>query len=222
MPLPRRAASDEPVIVELPKRRNREAEVRQAAIRVFCEKGYAAASIQDVANAVGVLKGSLYHYINSKEDLLTGIFDDADLQATAIIDDVAAMDAEPLVRLRTYFERHVKWYLDNVEHATVYFREWRFLTGERLKVVTARRDRYERFLRKLIDDCQKAGDVHPAVNTKYALFFILGAVNAVPDWYRRTGRDSPERIASMYADLTIGTLTGTEPRVTARPTRKAS
>jgi AcrR family transcriptional regulator len=213
----RQRAPDDVPVAELPKRRNREAEVRQAAIRVFCEKGYSAASIQDVANAVGVLKGSLYHYIDSKEDLLTGIFEDAHEQSTAIMDGVAAMDVEPIVRLRTYFERHVKWYLDNVEHATVYFREWRFLTGERLEVVKRRRDRYETFIKKLIDDCQKAGDIHPDVNTKYALFFILGAVNAVPDWYRRQGRDKPERIASMYTDLTVGTLTGTVP--TAVPSR---
>jgi TetR/AcrR family transcriptional regulator, cholesterol catabolism regulator len=210
------------VVTELPKRRNREAEVRAAAIQVFFEKGYSAASIQDVANAVGVLKGSLYHYIDSKEDLLTAIFDDADEQATAIMEEVAAMEAPPLEKLRLYFERHVKWYLDNVEHATVYFREWRFLTGERLDVVIARRHRYEKWIKRLVDDCQKAGDIHSSVNTKYALFFILGAVNAVPDWYRPSGRDRPQKIASIYADLTIGTLTGTKSGLHTAPKRKAS
>src|SRR4051812_25001793 len=52
------------------KKRNREAEVIDAAVEVFFEKGYSAASIQDVADRVGVLKGSLYYYIDSKEDLL--------------------------------------------------------------------------------------------------------------------------------------------------------
>lgn len=219
MPTPRQAPSE---VTELPKRRNREAEVSAAAIQVFYEKGYAAASIQDVANAVGVLKGSLYHYINSKEDLLTAIFDDADIQATAIMDAVAELDVTPLERLRTYFARHVRWYLDNIQHATVYFREWRFLTGERLEVVIDRRHRYERFIRGLIEDCKAAGDVHPGVDTKYALFFVLGAVNAVPDWYRPDGPDSAERIAQMYADMTIGTLVGTVPGAQPRAARKAS
>jgi AcrR family transcriptional regulator len=211
-----------PEVTELPKRRNREAEVNAAAIRVFYEKGYSAASIQDVASAVGVLKGSLYHYINSKEDLLTAIFDDADIQATAIMDAVAELDIAPLERLRTYFERHVKWYLDNVEHATVYFREWRFLTGERLQIVIDRRHRYERYIRGLIEDCKSAGDVHPGVDSKYALFFILGAVNAVPDWYRPDGPDSAERIAEIYAEMTIGTLVGTVPVARPSAARKAS
>lgn len=198
-------------VSELPKRRNREAEVLQAAVTVFWKKGYPAASIQDVASEVGVLKGSLYHYIESKEALLMRVMDAAHEQSMALIHEVAAFDAPPLTKLRTYFERHVKWYLDNVEHASVFFHEWRFLTGERLEVVKERRDGYERFLRDVIEAAQRSGDIDARVPSKYMLLYILGAVNAVPDWYRRSGRDSAERIASVYADLTIGTLTGTAP-----------
>lgn len=175
---------------------------------MFWEKGYSAASIQDVADKVGVLKGSLYHYIDSKEALLMRVLDEAHADSSALIAEVAALDAPPLERLRVYFERHVKWYLDNVEHASVFFREWRFLTGENYETVKRRRDGYEKFIRGLIDDAQKAGDVDSAVSSKYLLLYILGAVNAVPDWYRRSGRDTPDRIAAIYADLTIGTLTG--------------
>jgi DNA-binding transcriptional regulator YbjK len=60
-------------------RRNRSDEILQAAIEIFHQKGYAAASIQDVADTVGVLKGSLYHYIDSKEDLLARIFEGSGL-----------------------------------------------------------------------------------------------------------------------------------------------
>jgi hypothetical protein len=132
-----------------------------------------------------------------------------------LIDEIAALDAPPLVRLRSYFERHVKWYLDNVEHASVFFHDWRFLTGERLEIVKERRDGYERFIREVIEAAQRAGEIHPGLPPKYALLYILGAVNAVPDWYRRSGRDSAEKIASLYADLTIGTLTGAEPSAPA-------
>ena len=57
------------------QRRNRSQDVLEAAVRVFHKKGYASSSIQDIADEVGVLKGSLYHYIDSKEDLLISIFD---------------------------------------------------------------------------------------------------------------------------------------------------
>jgi len=190
------------------KRRNRDAEVTQAAIKVFWKRGYPAASVQEVANEVGVLKGSLYHYIDSKEALLMRVLDEAHAQSVELIDEIESSDAPPLERLRTYFQKHVKWYLDNVEHASVFFHDWRFVTGEYLDVVKTRRDTYERFIRNMIEEAQKHGDIDPNIPSKYALLYILGAVNAVPDWYHRAGRDSAGKIASVYADLTIGTLTG--------------
>jgi len=112
------------------KRRNREIDVMDAAVDVFWRKGYAAASVQDVAESVGVLKGSLYYYISSKEDLLFRILDDVHEQSRKILDEVVELDATPLERLRIYMERHVEWYLDHVEEVTVYFRDWRYLTGD--------------------------------------------------------------------------------------------
>src|SRR3978361_1430139 len=104
------------------QRRNRSPDVLEAAIRVFHKKGYASASIQDVAEEVGVLKGSLYHYIDSKEDLLARIFEDpaGHLGATlagapgagisepppghfeAMLAEAAALDAPPVERLRSF------------------------------------------------------------------------------------------------------------------------
>src|SRR6476620_11041579 len=120
------------------KRRNREIDVMDAAVDVFWRKGYTAASVQDVAERVGILKGSLYYYISSKEDLLFRIVDDVHEQSRRILDDVVELDTTPLERLRTYMERHVKWCLENVEAVTVYFRDWGYLTGERLELMTKR------------------------------------------------------------------------------------
>ncbi|WP_235490550.1 helix-turn-helix domain-containing protein, partial [Frankia sp. AvcI1] len=80
-------------------RRNREAEILQAALEIFARKGYAAASIQDVADAVGVLKGSLYHYIDSKEDLLFQIFDNAHVDAERLMTELDALEVDAVERL---------------------------------------------------------------------------------------------------------------------------
>jgi len=204
------------------KRRNRERDVMNAAIDVFWRKGYAASSVQDVADAVGVLKGSLYYYIDSKEDLLFRIVDDVHEQSRRILDDVVvARDGPPLERLGNYIERHVEWYLENVEEVTVYFRDWRYITGERLEIVTERRRGYDRVIRDLIVAAQHAGEVEPGVDPKYASFFLLAAVNHVPDWYRRDAGDSPAKIARTYANLTVGTLAGTRPRTPVDSTMAA-
>ena len=81
------------------RRRNREPELIAAAVEVFYEKGYATASLQDVADIVGVLKGSLYHYISSKEELLAWICIESHAQAADIMAEVAESEAEPLDQL---------------------------------------------------------------------------------------------------------------------------
>jgi AcrR family transcriptional regulator len=204
-----------------PKRRNRKHEVMRAAIDIFWRDGYAAASVQDVAASVGVLKGSLYYYIESKEDLLFQIIEDIDEQSRQILDEVLELDVEPVERLRMYIERHVAWYLTNVEEVTVFFRDWRYLTGDRLTAAISNRRKYELVIRDMVVQAQQSGDVDPALDPKYASFYLLSAVNHVPDWYRRDGKDSPTAIAAIYADLTVGTLVGTKPRKPARPARQS-
>jgi AcrR family transcriptional regulator len=202
-------------------RRNRDAEVIDAAVDVFWRKGFAAASIQDVADQVGVLKGSLYHYIDSKEELLFRIFDESHRQAWVIVEEVSQMDGPPLERLRAYIERYLAWYLENLERVSLYFTEWRHLTGERRDTVIEQRHGYETFLRNLIKEAQKAGDVSSDLNLTHAMSYIYGGIQNAPVWYRREGPDSPAQIAASYADMTIGLVTGTTPRKRRRSRKKS-
>ena len=175
------------------KFRKRESEVVDAAIKVFFRKGYAAASIQDVADEVGVLKGSLYYYIDSKEDLLSRIFDESHQQASEIIEELSALDVTPLERVRLFVERYVTWYLKNFERTTLYFNEWRHLTGERRKRVVDQRLAYDQFVRDMIVAAQERGEIAPEVSPKYASFLIHGAANSVSNWYRRGGTACRDR-----------------------------
>jgi AcrR family transcriptional regulator len=200
------------------ERRNREQEVIDAAIDLFFRKGYATASIQDVADAVGVLKGSLYYYIDSKEDLLFRIFQESHAQASQIVAEAEALDAPPLEQLRFYLERYVIWYLENVERVSLYFSELRHLTGERRVTVRAQRDLYDGFLRGRILAARDAGEVPADVDVRYMTFFLLGAINEMPSWYRRDGPASPQTLAREYADIALGALTGYR-RTGGRPSR---
>jgi AcrR family transcriptional regulator len=195
--------------------------VLAAAIRVFWRKGYTDASVQDLADEVGVLKGSLYYYIDSKQDLLMRVFDLAHDQAAANIEWASALEVRPLERVRMYFERHVLWYLDNLEHAGVFFREWQSLTGERYETVKRRRNGYELFIEGMLEDCRRASDLSAELKIRHVLFFVLNAVNGAPDWYRRDGPDRPADIASAFADFVVGAITGTMPTVPPAPCRAA-
>ncbi|MCW3068550.1 MAG: TetR/AcrR family transcriptional regulator [Solirubrobacterales bacterium] len=206
-------------------RRNREDEVLLAAIDIFHRKGYATASIQDVADSVGVLKGSLYHYIDTKEDLLARIFAESDDQSHAIMQEIAALDINAVERLRIFARTWSLWYLENLERSSLYFNEWRHLTGERLTRITAQRHRYELYVTDLIDAVVREGKADPDLNTRYAAFFVLSAINVLPSWYKRGGPDSPEHIAEVWSDLILGMVCHSQgrrrPRSSARVRRAA-
>jgi AcrR family transcriptional regulator len=204
-----------------PRRTNRQSEVTDAASEIFWRKGYRAASIQDVADKVGVLKGSLYYYIDSKEDLLWRIIENVHEEWSEILERAGALDADPVERIHAFIKLHVEWYLTNVKEVSVFFREWHHLAGERLRTVKGRRKRYEQVIRDLMEAAQEAGDVSPELDLHYAARYVLAAVNAVPDWYRASGADPAAEIAEAYADMTVGLLTGT-PSVKRARLRKAS
>lgn len=190
------------------QRRDRRHEVLEAAVQVFHEKGYASASIQDVAAEVGVLKGSLYHYIDSKEDLLARIFEDSAGHFVAMMDEVSALDAPPVERLRSFARACSLWYLRNIERVAIYTTEWKHLTGKRRKMVMGIRADYEQRLAGLIGEVKEAGETPPDLDVNFATYYIFGALNGLPDWYRRRGADPAERIADAYAELIVATVVG--------------
>jgi len=182
--------------------------VLEAAIRVFHKKGYASASIQDVAEEVGVLKGSLYHYIDSKEDLLARIFEDSAGHFLEMLDEASGLDERPVERLHSFGRNCSLWYLKNIERVGIYATEWKHLTGKRRKEVVAIRETYEQRLAGLIGEVKEAGETAPDLDVNFATYFIFGGLNGLPDWYRRRGPDPAEKIADAYADQIVNTVIG--------------
>jgi AcrR family transcriptional regulator len=192
------------------QRRDRSEEVVKAAIKVFNEKGYASASIQDVADEVGVLKGSLYHYIDSKEELLARIFEWSDRESFALMEESHKLEVSAVERLHWFARSWALWYLENVERAAIYVNEWKHLTGTRLKKVVKTRHEYEQRVAEMIEDVKESGEASPDLDVRYASFFILTAVNGLPTWYRRRGPDPAEQIAEVYADMIVAMVCHTE------------
>ena len=180
-------------------RRNRESEVLAAAVQVFYAKGYSAASVQDVADVVGVLKGSLYHYISSKEDLLFRICSDSQNQAVSIMDEVTKRDLPPRLRLETFLNEIIHWYLANIERVSLYFNEWRYLTGDNATEVRKHRKVFSDYVRGCLED--EGARLRPGVDSRLATFYIIGAINNIPVWYRPTGPYSAARVATEFAAM---------------------
>ena len=204
-----RAADDNVVAIprsRLPRPRHRRAEIVQAAAQIFHDKGYEHTSMQDIADAVGILKGSLYYYIESKEALLYEITREVHESAYLDIDRLRAIEGSSLVRIRAFVSAHIIHNLGRLVKMAVFFQDFHSLTAEHRAEIVRERDRYDRFLRELIGAGRKEGSICPDVDPKIVSFGILGLVNWVYQWYRPDGTVTPEQLADAYADFVVAGL----------------
>jgi AcrR family transcriptional regulator len=199
-PGPRRATS-----------RRREREILNAAARMFHRQGYSETSVKDVARAVGILKGSLYYYIDSKEDLLFRVLLDVHEDAKGIVAETAALDAPPLERLRYYVQRHVEFNVRNLPKIAVYCHDAALLSPKRRDAILRQRLVYEDFVKSLVREAQERGDVDASVDPSLAANAVFGLVNWIYTWYDPRGRVPAEGVAKLYAELAVKALCGAEP-----------
>src|SRR5215213_1919491 len=138
--------------------KKRDVEVLDAAARVFARRGYADASVQDVADELGILKGSLYHYIRTKEDLLFWLLEDVHRDVEEILEEVAEAEGmDPVERIALYVRRQVLYNLDNLQRISIYYHDMDRLSAERLENILGRRRAHERFIAGLIREAQGQG-----------------------------------------------------------------
>jgi len=187
--------------------RKRRAEVLDAAARVFHAKGYSATTIQDIADEVGILKGSVYYYISSKEDVLFEVLQEVHEAAMAAVLEAIATDGDVLERIRAFVETLTRFNADNQVRMGVLLQDFRSLSEPRRQQLVKERDRYDRMLRALIEEGQQQGLVSADIDPKLAALAVMGMINTVYQWYRPAGEQRSTDIASFYAELVIRALT---------------
>jgi AcrR family transcriptional regulator len=195
--------------------KKRAQDIIDAAAQIFHDQGYAETSVHDIAESVGILKGSLYYYIKSKEDLLFKVLSDVHDGFRDIVTRTEAMDAPAIDRLRYYVQEHVMYNTRNVTKMAVFYHDYRSLSEERLVEILERRGFYERYLRDLIGEAQAEGSVDPDLNPKLAAFTLFGMMNWVYHWYRASGSWTPPQIGAQVAAMAVDGLVG--PRDGRRP-----
>src|SRR4051812_25981069 len=126
----------------------RRLQIEEAASELFRERGYAATSVRDIAQALNLQGGSLYAHMASKEDVLWSIVCRAADRFNAQIGAIAAdVTATPADRLRRMIVAHVGVVTSIQKDAAVFLHEWRFLSADRRTEMLGRRDSYERLFR---------------------------------------------------------------------------
>jgi TetR/AcrR family transcriptional regulator, cholesterol catabolism regulator len=158
-------------------------ELTRQAARLFAEKGYHGTSIGDLAEAMGVQKGSLYAHIDSKADLLWEVARDGATAFQAALDTVSD-DASALERIRLALRAHLRVVGQQLDVATVFIREWRYLEGERREEFLAERRRYEERFRALFREGRELGELRADLDDATATLLALSAANWAYTWIR--------------------------------------
>lgn len=185
--------------------RPREA-IMDAAVRLFSEHGYTGTTMRDIAKAVGLLPGSLYSHIDSKETLLFAIVESG-IDRFLEIQDVVAASAEPADRrLRDAIKAHVSVVAADPQRLLIVFHQWRFLTEPRRSRAVDMRRRYAKMFSGILQDGVQQGIFRPDIDVRIAVFAILGALNWTPEWYSPTGPTSPDEIGTRLASVLLSGL----------------
>jgi TetR/AcrR family transcriptional regulator, cholesterol catabolism regulator len=156
--------------------------IRQAA-RLFAEKGYHGTSTGDLAQAMGVQKGSLYAHITSKADLLWEVARDGAVAFHAALDEIP--DELPATeKVRLALRAHLRVVARQVDVATVFIREWRYLEGERRDEFLAERRRYEERFGAFFREGRELGELRTDLDDATATLLALSAANWAYTWIR--------------------------------------
>ena len=180
----------------------RRSELTREAARLFAAKGYHGTSMGDIAEAMGVQKGSIYSHIESKQDLLWEIASDGAAAFHAALDGVTD-DAPAGERIRLALRAHLRVVSEQLDAATVFTREWRYLDDERRQAFVAERRRYEERIRELFRDARDLGELRSDLDLGVAALLFLSSANWAYTWLQ-PGRDTDELADRFFALLIDG------------------
>ena len=181
--------------------------VLDAAAHVFKKRGYAAATVREVAQAAGMLPGSLHYRYPSKEALLLDLMERAIGRVLASGRAAVESARDPVERLRLALRAHLQALLSGDDDFYVLLYDWRSLEGAAMNAMLRLRGRYEQFWDDLVQDAVRAGWARPGVDIELLRQFGFGAMNWVAQWRQENDPRTPEQIAdAFWSYLAFGLL----------------
>jgi len=194
-------------------------EIIAAAAKVFQTKGYHAATVQDIADAVGILKGSLYHHVNSKEDLLYLIVKEPIAQMYVRMAEIAASDLPAAEKLRRAILAHLEAFDRHYPHLFVYLHEREEMKRRFRAQFKLSPKQYERCWQQILREGVKSGEFRPDLDVPVVSYGLLGMLNWLYKWYDPRGRLGVREVAGQLSALALAGLAASAPPK-ARPARK--
>lgn len=183
----------------------RRRDILVAATRVFANKGYHGATLQDVAGEVGLSRPTFYHYFKSKQEILEAIClaaaDAADAVVSAEIGKPAGSPAAALRRTLLAYARHIA----AQESTATMMRNFEEMSVPMQREIAERRRRREAKVLELVGVGIRAGEL-AAAEPKIAVLAAFEAINTMHNWYDRTGRLARDKVAEVLVDQILSGL----------------
>ena len=172
--------------------------------QVFNRRGYGGTTLDDIARALGVTKAALYYYVQSKEEILFQCHQRSLDIGMEGIRQALSRSSAPDEQLKIAIAYYIEGMTDHLRGTAVLLDEGA-LSPRRHRQIIARRDEYERMLRRIIEEGIAAGVFVPC-DPKLVGFAILGAMNWIPKWYNPSGKRSAGEIAEAFSSYLVRAL----------------
>jgi AcrR family transcriptional regulator len=188
-------------------------EILRTAARLFQQRGYDATSMNDVAAALKLSKGGLYHHFQSKDEILFEIMNHAmEITQERVLNPVRGI-ADPEERLRALIRLHIEVVLSPRDREiTVMLHENHPLPPALRKRINSRKKDYIHFLENLMAEVQEkvqkgaqhSRQVGAKVSPRAAAFALLGMINWIYQWYKPEGELQAQNLIPQFTDLIFG------------------
>jgi AcrR family transcriptional regulator len=177
-------------------------DILSVAARLFCEKGYLATTMDDIASELGITKPALYYYINSKHDLLYEICESAMNKLMDGVRGIREAGGGPEERLRELVRLHVNMFSTHGDIINVYLADESELPVEKRDYIRGRSREYEVIYRELVGQLVADGTFRE-VDVPMVVRAVSGMCNWLSSWYRPDGAQSADDIAEVFLDLVM-------------------
>lgn len=205
----------EPTKESSPRRRERASvssvsieTIEREATRLFGERTYPVVGMRDIGDAVGLLPGSLYVHISSKDALLRRIVERGIQSFLDVIEPIAQDSAPASDRIRRALHAFAETLDATHAQARIAFYQWTYLSGENYDYVADMRRRYEQLFVDMVKQGIAAGEFRPTTHVRVAVHMMLGTVHSLCHWYSPGGELSVDEVAATLADVVLNGLQG--------------
>ena len=185
---------------------SRKEQVIRSAAELFREKGYAAASMRDLAQKLGIEAASLYSHIKSKEEILQSLCFDMATEFRKSLDEVEKQKVSASEKLKSGIIGHIQVMAKDLTASAVFMNEHRHLSNPHLREFLLLRINYINRFKTIIEEGMNKGEFKSNIDKKLAVMTLFSSLNWMPLWYDPSSNINPLSLGQQLADMLVNGL----------------